>query len=51
VGFRKELVSKRFSMPLPTHSVDPEFGLQPHLTVGEALKGLPKADVPDHAAA
>jgi DNA (cytosine-5)-methyltransferase 1 len=51
VGFRKDLVSKRFSMPLPTHSAAPGFGLQPQMTVGEAFKGLPETNLPDHAAA
>jgi DNA (cytosine-5)-methyltransferase 1 len=44
VGFRKELCSRPFAFPPPTHSAEAEFSTLPYTTVGDAFAKLPPAD-------
>lgn len=44
VGFRKDLCSRQFVFPSPTHTAEAEFGTLPYTTVGDAFAKLPAAN-------
>lgn len=47
IGYHRDLGSP--GIPLPTHSGNPEAdGLEPHVTVGDALRRVPRAPDRDH---
>lgn len=47
IGYRRDLGSP--GLPNPTHSADPDrAGLLPHVTVAEALRGVPRVPDRDH---